>query len=155
LATLLKSAGFRYPRIAWDWKYLEHNNIKKQLDILVNGGYRYDDIFIFMIFNWDISFEEMEKKRIKCWQWNTQISDCRYRPLDQTYDNYKPKKSQTIKDYHIHENWTDALVKQFRKNVRRQNICVRQEVKFYSKAFELKNYSFFFHTRICCFPDKQ
>ena len=94
-------------------------NIKKQLDILVKGGYRYDDIFVFMIYNWDIPFEEMEEKRIKCWEWNTQIADCRYRPLDQTYDNYHPKKSQTLMDYFIHENWTDAIVKQFRNNVRK------------------------------------
>jgi hypothetical protein len=138
LAKLLKQAGFKAPRIAWDWGYQEHNKIKKQLDILVNGGFRYDDIFIFMIYNWDIPFEEMEEKRIKCWEWKTQIADCRYRPLDQTYDYYHPKKAQTPLDYHIHENWTDTLVKQFRKNVRRQNICIRQEIKFYSKDFELK-----------------
>ena len=138
LAKLLKQAGFRAPRIAWDWGYKEHYKIKKQLEILVNGGYRYDDIFVFMIYNWDISFEEMEEKRIKCWEWNTQIADCRYRPLDQTYDNYNFRKSQTSMDYYIHDNWTDSTVKQFRINVRRQNICIRQEIKFYSKTFEYK-----------------
>ncbi len=138
LAKLLKKAGFRAPRIAWDWGYQEHYKIKKQLEILVNGGYRYDDIFVFMIYNWDISFEEMEEKRIKCWEWNTQIADCRYRPLDQTYDNYNFRKSQTSMDYYIHDNWTDSTVKQFRINVRRQNICIRQEIKFYSKTFEYK-----------------
>ncbi len=133
---LLKQASFRYPRIAWDWGYKDRNNIKKQLDILVNGGYNYQDIFVFMLYNWDISFEEMEEKRIKCWECNVQISDCRFRPLTQIFDYYNPKKAQTSQDYFIHENWTDAMVKQFRKNVRRQNICVRQEVSFYSMAFE-------------------
>lgn len=137
LAKLLKQASFRYPRIAWDWGYKDRNNIKKQLDILVNGGYNYQDIFVFMLYNWDISFEEMEEKRIKCWEWKAQISDCRFRPLTQIFDYYNPKKSQTSQDYFIHENWTDAMVKQFRKNVRRQNICVRQEVSFYSRDFEL------------------
>jgi len=138
LAKLLKQAGFRYPRIAWDWGFSQYQNIKKQLDILVKGGYRYDDIFVFMIYNWDISFEEMEEKRIKCLEWNTQIADCRYRPLDQTYDNYNFRKSQTSMDYYIHDNWADSTVKQFRINVRRQNICIRQEIKFYSKTFEYK-----------------
>jgi hypothetical protein len=80
----------------------------------------------------------MEKKRIKCWEWRVQIADCRYRPLDQTFDNYNPQKPQTNKDYYIHPKWTDAEVKQFRKNVRRQNICVRVGSPFYSKIMEQK-----------------
>jgi hypothetical protein len=138
LAKLLKKAGFRYPRIAWDWGYKDYKDIKKQLGILVKGGYKYQDIYVFVIYNWNIQFEEMEEKRIKCWEWKVQIADCRYRPLDQTFDNYYPKESQTSKDYYIHThgNWTDALVKQFRRNVRRQNISVRQQINFYSKTFE-------------------
>ena len=34
-------------------------------------------------------------------------------------------KKQTNYDYYIHPKWTDTLVKEFRKNVRAQNICVR------------------------------
>ncbi len=142
LSKMLKRARFRSPRIAWDWGLKDSKKIKKQLDILVEGGYRYPDIFVFMIYNWDISFEEMEKKRIKCWEWKVQISDCRYRPLNQTFDNYNPylKRPQTSKDYYIHgeKNWTDPKIKQFRKNVRRQNICIRQNVEFYSREFERK-----------------
>jgi hypothetical protein len=50
------------------------------------------------------------------------------------------KKDQTSKDYYIHTEtgWTDALVKQFRKNVRRQNICVRHRFPFHSPGFERK-----------------
>ena len=139
LAKLLKQAGFRYPRIAWDGKFEEHTDIKKQLDLLVSAGYNHNDMYVFMIYNWEIPFEEMEEKRIKCWQWKAQIADCRYRPLNQTFDNYdshRPNKIQTSNEYFIHENWTDALVKQFRKNIRRQNICIRQKVPFYSKDFE-------------------
>jgi len=139
LAKLLKQAAFRNPRIAWDGKLELYPEIKNQLDILHSGGYRYDEISVFMIYNWEISFEEMEEKRIKCWKWQVQISDCRYRPLDQTYDNYDfrhPRKIQTNADYFIHKNWSDPLIKQFRKNVRRQNICVRQGFYFYSKLFE-------------------
>jgi len=136
LAKKLKQAGFRCPRIAWDWGIKDHIKIKEQLDILMGGGYKSNDIFIFMVYNWDIPFEEMEEKRIKCWDWKVQISDCRFRPLDQTYDYYNGKKVQTNKDYFIHEKWTDELVKQFRKNIRRQNICIRQNVIFYSTSFE-------------------
>lgn len=115
--------------------------IGEQIDILRAGGYNSRDICIFMLYNWDIPFEEMEKKRIKCLEWGVQIADCRYRPLDQTFDDYNPiKKGQTNNDYYIHTEagWTDALVKQFRKNVRSQNICVRHSFLFYSKDFERK-----------------
>lgn len=94
-----------------------------------------------MLYNWEIPFKEMEQKRLKCWEWQVQIADCRYRPLDQTFDNYNPhKNNQTNEDYHIHKKsgWTDILIKQFRKNVRRQNICVRHGFPFYSKNLEHK-----------------
>lgn len=141
LAKMLKKAGFRYPRIAWDWQYRHHSHIKKQVNILTNAGFQKKNIFVFMLYNWDISFKQMEKKRLKCWDWQVQIADCRYRPLDQTFDNYNSRRTgQTNEDYYIHKNagWTDALVKQFRKNVRRQNICVRHGFPFYSKDFEQK-----------------
>jgi len=84
---------------------------------------------------------KMLKKAGFRWEWQVQIADCRYRPLNQTFDKYNPtKKDQTNEDYHIHTEtgWTDALVKQFRKNVRRQNICVRHRFPFYSNRFEHK-----------------
>jgi len=140
LGKMLKKAGFRYPRIAWDWGYNQFKEIREQIDILVLGGYNFKDIYVFMLYNWDIPFEEMERKRIKCLEWKVQIADCRYRPLIQISDKYNPRKEQTNADYHIHTEagWTDALVKQFRKNVRRQNICVRHGFPFYSKNFERK-----------------
>ncbi|MBA7490491.1 hypothetical protein ES702_01029 [subsurface metagenome] len=139
LGRLIKKAGFRYPRVAWDWRYSEYSKIKEQINVLINGGYNSKDIFVFMLYNWDITFEDMEKKRIECWKWQVQIADCRFRPLDQTFDNYNPRKfGQTNDDYYIHKRtgWNDALVKQFRKNVRKQNICVRHSFPFYSKVLE-------------------
>ena len=144
LARMLKEASFRYPRIAWDWRYNEYEKIKKQINILLNAGYKSKDIYIFMLYNWEIPFKEMEMKRVKCWEWKVQIADCRYRPLDQTFDNYDPEVvGQTNKDYYIHikGGWTDALIKQFRKNVRRQNICVRHGFPFHSKLLERKGVS--------------
>ncbi|MBC8200010.1 MAG: cobalamin B12-binding domain-containing protein [Desulfobacteraceae bacterium] len=144
LGSMLKQAGFRYPRIAWDGPYSEHQNISKQINTLTQAGYSAENIYVFMIYNWDIPCNEMEKKRIKCWEWRVQISDCRFRPLTQLFDNYKPRKvGQTNEDYYIHEEagWDDDLVKQFRKNVRSQNICVRQGVDIYSRDLELKKVS--------------
>lgn len=139
LAAMLKKAGFREPRIAWDWGYEQYPEVEKQIQVLEDAGYHRKDIYIFMIYNWDLSFEEMENKRIMCLEWKVQISDCRNRPLTQLHDNYKPLKDQNEgTEYHINPNWTDAEVKQFRKNVRRQNIVVRQGVPYHSKLLETK-----------------
>jgi len=106
--------------------------------MLVDAGYQAKDIYVFMIYNWNYNFEELERKRLKCWEWKVQIADCRYRPLEQVYDYYNPQKEQTIDEYYIHPKWIDNEIKQFRKNVRRQNICVRHGFSFYSKDLEQK-----------------
>jgi len=138
LARLLKEAGFHYPKVAWDGSFAEHERIKQEVSLLCKAGFERKEIAVFMLYNWEIDFYEMEKKRVGCWKWGVQISDCRYRPLDQTDDNYKPKLKQTCNDYYIHPKWNDALVKQFRRNVRRQNICVRHRFPYYSRTLELR-----------------
>ena len=140
LAKLLKTAGFRYPRIAWDWDLNQGPSIKRQIDILLDAGYKEKDISVFMIYNWGIPFEKVEEKRVKCFEWGVQIADCRYRPLDAIEDNYKSHVKTQSDGYHIHtnKNWTDQLVRQFRRNIRRQNICIRHGFPLYSSAFERK-----------------
>jgi len=54
LARMLKEAGFRYPRIAWDWGYDQAKFTKHQIDLLVKAGYRSKDIYVFTLYNWDI-----------------------------------------------------------------------------------------------------
>jgi hypothetical protein len=136
LAVALKKARFDNPKIAWDSGYDQWRRIKKQIDILVKAGYHKEEISVFMIFNWDIPFIEMEKKRLKCLKWKVQITDCRYRPITQLYDHFNFYFPQTSEDYFIHPKWSDAEVKQFRRNVRRQNICIRQRFRFYSNSLE-------------------
>jgi len=139
IAYLIKGANFRNVRIAWDNELNDKDKIYIQLKHLNDAGYAYKDIFVFMLYNWTYPFELMEEKRKACWEWNVQIADCRFRPLDREHEIYKPKVDQNKTDeYFIHENWTDEKVKQFRRNVRRQNICVRQNKKFYSKSMEHK-----------------
>lgn len=127
LAELLKKARFDNPRMAWDWGYSDYKKIKNQIDILKEAGYSAKEIYVFMVYNFEIPFEEMEKKRQKCKEWGVQIVDCRYRPLNQTFDNYNPqaREGQTSKDYYIHPRWMDMQVRQFRRNVREQNIEIR------------------------------
>lgn len=143
IASLLREANFKNPKLAWDGPYNQKRIIKKQLDVLIDSGYSPKEISVFMIYNHDLDYEEMEKKRVKCWKWQVQISDCRYRPLDRTDDEYNPysRKPQTNDNYHINPNWTDELVREFRRNVRKHNICVRHEIKYYSNLAERKKIS--------------
>lgn len=136
LATLLKKARFINPRIAWDNSYEDWPKIQSQIEMLHIAGYKNNEINIFMIYNWNYDFEEMERKRIKCWSWGVQIMDCRYRPLNQPFDYFNSRLKQSNSDYHINSNWSDEKIKQFRKNVRRQNICVRHSFPFHSSILE-------------------
>lgn len=143
LAKMLKEAGFKNPKIAWDHSINEKELIKKQIDILVEGGFKEKEISIFMIYNYEekggLDYIEMEQKRVKCAEWGVQITDCRYRPLDRTDDEYSSyKKHQTNEDYHINHNWTDHEIRKFRRNIRRHNICMRHEVDYHSSILERK-----------------
>lgn len=140
LARLLKSARFLYPRIAWDHGYENHDYISRQIEMLLNAGYNRKHIHIFMLYNFDLSYDELEKKRRKSLEWGVQIADCRFRPLDQTFDDYDPqawRTGQTSDAYFIHPNWTDAQVRAFRKQVREQNIVIRHGFAEYSREKEL------------------
>jgi hypothetical protein len=139
LAHKLKKAGFRHPRIAWDGAVCDYETIFNQIELLKSAGYNAKEIMVFMVYNWNLTYEEMEVKRLHCFEWGVQISDCRFRPLNQLFDYYSPrKKNQNNNDYHISSasGWNDDLVKEFRANVRRQNICIRHNLPFYSVMLE-------------------
>ncbi|MHA1895781.1 MAG: hypothetical protein ACTSU2_00160, partial [Promethearchaeota archaeon] len=142
LANLLKEAGFKPIRISWDGGLNEKKILEKALNILKKSGYSISrDVYIFMLYNYKISYEISELKRLQCWKWKVQISDCRFRPLDKAYDNYLPyKKNQNGRDYYICKEcgWTDEKIRLFRQHVRQQNICIRYRLSFYSKSIEKK-----------------
>ena len=129
LATLIRNARFENIRIAWDNGLIDKDSIKRQIDILTKVGYKTKDISIFMIYNFDLNYEDMIKKIQFCRRQGVQIADCRYRPLNLDYDNYNPhsREKQTKKDYYIHQKagWTDKKIKKFRKLVRIHNIWIR------------------------------
>ncbi len=128
LATFLNRAHFQNVKIAWDNSVAEHEAIKKQLDILERAGYKAKNMSVFMIYNFNISYEDMLKKLAFCQAWGVQIADCRFRPLDAVDDNYNPRKapeSQDTINYFLHPGWNDALIRDFRRKVREHNIWVR------------------------------
>lgn len=134
IAKLIKKARFSAVRISWDWGLEQKPVVRRALECLNDAGYPYKRMSVFMLYNWKIPFEALEQKRRICWEWNVQITDCRYRPLDQLHDNYNPRRCQTGADYFIHPGWTDEQIKTFRRRVREQNICVRfgfQDIQHY------------------------
>ena len=139
LAKMLKEAGFVYPKIAWDGSVKSWKNREREIEILVENGFIKEHISVFMLSNYEQSFEELEWKRMYCWKWRVQVNQCRFRPLDQLYDYFSGKrKNQTSDDYYIHPKWSDRLVKQFNRNVRRHNLSVRFRSDYHSYSAEYK-----------------
>lgn len=138
LAEMLRKAGFVYPKIAWDGSVKSWKKRREEVDILAEH-WRRMDISVFMLFNHELPFTELEYKRMHCYDWRVQVTPCRFRPLDQLYDNYNGRrKHQTNDDYYIHPNWTDEEIKQFNRNVRQHNLSVRYRTYYYSKNVEKK-----------------
>jgi len=124
-AKLLREAHFTGPRIAWDGRYNSWPKVKEAIGVLEEAGYKRKDIYIFMIYNFNLSYCEMKQKLDACRRWRVRVIDCRYRPLDYTEDGYRPgHKPQERGEYYIHDGWTDLQVRKFRRAVRRQNIAV-------------------------------
>lgn len=142
LAGLLKKANFKDPKIAWDGPYKTHENREKEISILKGAGYKAKEIAVFMLYNHDLKYSELEKKRALCFEWGVQVSDCRFRPLNSFTDGYNPhKRSQDEDEYYVHDNWSDREVRQFRRNVRRHNICIRHNMQYHSRQAEIKKIS--------------
>lgn len=137
LGELLYKAGFKNPKIAWDDGLKNSESVKKSINILTNGGFKKNNIGVFMLYNYNLPFKELEQKRIKLAEYGVQIMDSRYKPINCTSDNYNPyKKHQEPGEYYIHPKWTDEEIRLFRKNSRRHNICIRTRSNWHSNKVE-------------------
>ena len=110
IANMLKQSRFKRMRLAWDFGYKEQFRIKKALDSLLRAGYRNKDLMIFMICNWNITYEECIKKLYLCAIWSVKVADC-------YFDGQTPPNIEPI-------GWTAEQIKGFRKRVRKHNQLV-------------------------------
>ena len=110
IADALKQNRFRRIRIAWDFGCNQQFKIKDALNLLIKAGYSRKDIMVFMICNWDISYEENLKKLDLCKFWNVKVGDCWFD--GQTSPNIKPL------------GWSGEQIKDFRKKCRKHNQLV-------------------------------
>jgi hypothetical protein len=124
-AALLRQGRFESPRIAWDGHYAGWPKVRQAIRTLKHVGYGRKDIFVFMLYNHDVPYHEMRRKLDACRRWRVRVIDCRFRPLDQTFDDYRPGPGvQEPGAYYIHPRWTDREVRSFRQAVRHQNIAI-------------------------------
>ena len=113
LAEALKKNRFKNIRLAWDWGYKDQKLIKNAIDMLLNAGYKDEEIMVFIICNWKISYEDNLRKMDLCKVWNFQIADC-------WFDNQvfpKRKEDPPIKPIH----WKFEECIDFRSKVRKHN----------------------------------
>lgn len=112
IAQELKNHNVKRVRIAWDWFYKDQIRIRDALKILYSVGYKSKDIMIFMICNWDISYDECLKKLDVCKVWNVLVADCYYDNQIKIHKKFIPIK------------WTTEQAYDFRDRVRTHNQLV-------------------------------
>ena len=114
LAGALKESRFQKIRLAWDFAYLDQFRIRKALKMLMDVGYRSRDMTVFMICNWQISYEECLKKLYLCAIWSVKVADC-------YFDGQVSPDIEPI-------GWTVEQIKDFRRRVRKHNQLVNFEI---------------------------
>jgi len=114
IAEALKLSRFKRVRLAWDWHYKDQRIIKKVIDKLLKVGYKPNDLMVFMICNWRISYKENCKKLDLCKVWNVKVCDCYFD--GQVFPKVIP----------LH--WTDKENRAFRRKVRKHNHLVNFKI---------------------------
>lgn len=110
LAEVLKKSRFQKIRLAWDFVYLDQFRIREAIKWLLKAKYSTREITVFMICNWQISYEECLKKLYLCAIWSVKVADCYFD--GQVSPNIEPI------------GWTAEQIKDFRKRVRKHNQLV-------------------------------
>ena len=112
IALELKRLNVKRVRIAWDWFYKDQIKIKDAIKILLSVGYKSKDIMVFMICNWEISYDECCKKLDVCKVWNVLVADCYYDNQTKIHKRFIPLGWETKDAY------------KFRSKVRKHNQLV-------------------------------
>jgi hypothetical protein len=97
-------------RLAWDGSIYEQKRIKSVIDMLLKAGYKSNDLMVFMICNWKISYQDNLFKMELCKIWRVKIHDA-------YFDNQLPPNIKPI-------HWSLEQIKEFRRKVRKHNQMV-------------------------------
>jgi len=107
IADLMFKANFRDIRISFD-REDEEEACERAIMYFEEAGYQRKKIGVFVIYNFEDSFEDVEKRRIIIRNWGVHIIKQRYIPI--------PSLTQT----YLHPNWTEEECEQFVINCREQ-----------------------------------
>jgi hypothetical protein len=105
IADLMYEANFRDIRISFD-RADEEGACKRAIRYLEEAGYQRKKIGVFILYNFEDSFEEVEKRRLIIKNWGAHIIKQRYIPI--------PSLTQT----YLHPKWTEEECNQFAINCR-------------------------------------
>lgn len=112
LIPMFKRAHFKNIRLAFDGAITEAPTLEKCLEALDKNGYHKRDVRVFMLYNYEVSFDDIIKKLRLFASWGTSVIHSRFRPITQIKDDYKPScKTQPLGSYYIHPGWTDKKVR--------------------------------------------
>lgn len=109
IAEAMKGSRFVRPRLAWDGSFAEQHKILDAIELLLKTGYKRNDLMLFMIVNWRISYAECLRKLDLMKVWGVKVCDCCY---DGGYKHAVP------------EYWTLEEMKDIRLKCRKHNHLV-------------------------------
>jgi hypothetical protein len=114
IANALHENRFRKMRLAWDYSYSDQFRIKDALAMLKKAGYDSNEIYVFMVTNYKIKYEECMLKLDLCKVWGVQVVDCYF--------------DGQVMPHVIPIFWSGSEIKAFRKAVRRHNGLVKFKI---------------------------
>jgi hypothetical protein len=107
---MIYSKGFKNIRWAWDYGLNLQKTHNKVWRMFKKAGYKNEDLMVFMICDWKITYEECCNKLDLLKIWNVKVSDC-------WYDGVVSPNFQC-------NNWSIEQCKNFRKKCRKHNQMV-------------------------------
>ena len=110
---LMHSKGFVKPRWAWDYWFSQQKIHAKVWQMFKKAGYKSEELSVFMLVNWEISYDECCRKLDLLKVWNVKVNDCCW---DGGYKRAKPQA------------WTIDHLKDFRKKCRKHNQLVNFKI---------------------------
>lgn len=96
-------------RFAWDGGMNHEKLAKDTIELLVNVGYRRNQIMVFVLVNWKIPYDVCIQKLEKLKEWGVKIDDC-------TWNTTKKEK--------LPLHWSKEELVDFRKKCRKHNRLV-------------------------------
>lgn len=103
IAELMSKANFRKIRLAFD-RHDEKETCERAISNLECAGYKRNKIGVFMLYNFNDSFNEVESRRKTVKEWGAKIIPQRYIPIPSLNSKY------------LHPNWTEDECRQFERN---------------------------------------